>query len=163
MLQRHQNEKNCQQSTFLARIIYSLSLSFFFFRIRSFFAPLFGAWFPSLCLGRRGLFFPQNKPIRQPFPLRTRKCPFDFPSRKLCLFLSLFRRASFALFSFLAEDIYILLYSSSSLVVWRSKSARGKIIVGETIRFFRDSFRARVSSVTLSWKRVDWKRVDWRR
>lgn len=109
MLQRHQNEKNCQQSTFLARIIYSLSLSFFFFRIRSFFAPLFGAWFPSLCLGRRGLFFPQNKPIRQPFPLRTRKCPFDFPSRKLCLFLSLFRRALlFALFSFLAEDIYIL-------------------------------------------------------
>ena len=109
MLQRHQNEKNCQQSTFLARIIYSLSLSFFFFRIRSFFAPLFGAWFPSLCLGRRGLFFPQNKPIRQPFPLRTHKCPFDFPSRKLCLFLSLFRRALlFALFSFLAEDIYIL-------------------------------------------------------
>jgi len=109
VLQRHQNEKNCQQSTFLARIIYSLSLSFFFFRIRSFFAPLFGAWFPSLCLGRRGLFFPQNKPIRQPFPLRTRKCPFDFPSRKLCLFLSLFRRALlFALFSFLAEDIYIL-------------------------------------------------------
>ena len=50
------------------------------------------------------------------------------------------------------------LYSSSSLVVWRSKSARGKIIVGETIRFFRDSFRARVSSVTLSWKRVDWRR-----
>jgi len=109
VLQRHQNEKNCQQSTFLARIIYSLSLSFFFFRIRSFFAPLFGAWFPSLCLGRQGLFFPQNKPIRQPFPLRTRKCPFDFPSRKLCLFLSLFRRALlFALFSFLAEDIYIL-------------------------------------------------------
>ena len=108
MLQRHQNEKNCQQSTFLARIIYSLSLSFFFFRIRSFFAPLFGAWFPSLCLGRQGIVFPQNKPIRQPFPLRTRKCPFDFPSRKLCLFLSLFRRASFALFSFLAEDIYIL-------------------------------------------------------
>ena len=109
MLQRHQNEKNCQQSTFLARIIYSLSLSFFFFRIRSFFAPLFGAWFPSLCLGRQGIVFPQNKPIRQPFPLRTRKCPFDFPSRKLCLFLSLFRRALlFALFSFLAEDIYIL-------------------------------------------------------
>jgi len=109
VLQRHQNEKNCQQSTFLARIIYSLSLSFFFFRIRSFFAPLFGAWFPSLCLGRQGIVFPQNKPIRQPFPLRTRKCPFDFPSRKLCLFLSLFRRALlFALFSFLAEDIYIL-------------------------------------------------------
>lgn len=109
MLQRHQNEKNCQQSTFLARIIYSLSLSFFFFRIRSFFAPLFGAWFPSLCLGRQGIVFPQNKPIRQPFPLRTHKCPFDFPSRKLCLFLSLFRRALlFALFSFLAEDIYIL-------------------------------------------------------
>ena len=145
MLQRHQNEKNCQQSTFLARIIYSLSLSFFFFRIRSFFAPLFGAWFPSLCLGRRGLFFPQNKPIRQPFPLRTHKCPFDFPSRKLCLFLSLFRRALlFALFSFLAEDIYIL-YILLLLSSFGDPRARVEKSSSGRRSVFLDTLSARVS------------------
>ena len=79
--QAHQNEKICQQSTFLTFIIYghtlslSLLLSFFFFRrIRSFFA-FFGAWVSSLGGDTQGILFPQNKPLRQPFPLRIHKCP----------------------------------------------------------------------------------------
>ena len=152
----HQNEKICQhamQSTFLTVIIYSslslsLLLSFFFLRVRSFFV-FFGAWFPSQTRN----IIPQKKPIRQPFPLHTRFKSETFHRENAYFSLTHSCRASFALFSFLAEDIYIFFFFS--LVVWRSKRARRKNhLIGETIRFFRYSFRARFSS---SVKRFDWR------
>ena len=107
----HQNEKICQhamQSTFLTVIIYSslslsLLLSFFFLRVRSFFV-LFGAWFPSQTRN----IIPQKKPIRQPFPLHTRFKSETFHRENAYFSLTHSCRASFALFSFLAEDIYTL-------------------------------------------------------
>ena len=109
----HQNEKICQhamQSTFLTVIIYSslalsLLLSFFFLRVRSFFV-FFGAWFPSQTRN----IIPQKKPIRQPFPLHTRFKSETFHRENAYFSLTHSCRASFAIFSFLAEDIYTTLY-----------------------------------------------------
>ena len=111
---QNQNEKICQQSTFLTFIIYSslsLSLAFVLFlgSIRSF-SPLFGAWFPSLCLGRRGILFPQKKPIRQCFPLHTRFKSETSYQENAYFSLSHSCGALFILFSFLAEEIYTLTF-----------------------------------------------------
>jgi hypothetical protein len=114
---QNQNEKICQQSTFLTFIIYSslsLSLAFVLFlgSIRSFFAsfwcvvslPLFGQ------LGRQGILFPQKKPIRQCFPLHTRFKSETSYRENAYFSLSHLRGALFILFSFLAEDIYTLTF-----------------------------------------------------
>ena len=111
---QNQNEKICQQSTFLTFIIYSslsLSLAFVLFlgSIRSF-SPLFGAWFPSLCLGRQGILFPQKKPIRQCFPLHTRFKSETSYQENAYFSLSHSCGALFILFSFLAEEIYTLTF-----------------------------------------------------
>ena len=111
---QNQNEKICQQSTFLTFIIYSslsLSLAFVLFlgSIRSF-SPLFGAWFPSLCLGRQGILFPQKKPIRQCFPLHTRFKSETSYRENAYFSLSHSCGALCILFSFLAEDIYTLTF-----------------------------------------------------
>ena len=108
---QNQNEKICQQSTFLTVIIYSslsLSLAFVLFlgSIRSFFAsfwcvvslPLFGQ------LGRQGILFPQKKPIRQCFPLHTRFKSETSYRENAYFSLSHSRGALCILFSFLAED-----------------------------------------------------------
>ena len=127
---QNQNEKICQQSTFLTFIIYSslsLSLAFVLFlgSIRSF-SPLFGAWFPSLCLGRQGILFPQKKPIRQCFPLHTRFKSETSYRENAYFSLSHSRGALCILFSFLAEDIYTLTFFFFSRC-WRSKRARIRV------------------------------------
>ena len=116
---QNQNEKICQQSTFLTFIIYSslsLSLAFVLFlgqgSIRSFFAsfwcvvslPLFGQ------LGRQGILFPQKKPIRQCFPLHTRFKSETSYRENAYFSLSHSCGALFILFSFLAEEIYTLTF-----------------------------------------------------
>ena len=129
--QAHQNEKICQQSTFLTFIIYGHTLSRFLSCFRSFsfdafdpFSPFLVRGFPPFVWGdTQGILFPQNKPLRQPFPLRIHKCPrLSIEKTLLSLSLSLFRRAlfvpSFLVFS--GRYIYIYLYSSS-LVVWISQ------------------------------------------
>lgn len=130
---QNQNEKICQQSTFLTFIIYSslsLSLAFVLFlgSIRSFFAsfwcvvslPLFGQ------LGRQGILFPQKKPIRQCFPLHTRFKSETSYRENAYFSLSHLRGALFILFSFLAEDIYTLTFFFFSRC-WRSKRARSRV------------------------------------
>ena len=117
--QAHQNEKICQQSTFLTFIIYghtlslSLLLSFFFFRrIRSFFA-FFGAWVSSLCLGRhpRNIIPPKQTPQAAFSPAHTQVSEtFHRENSSLSLSLSFAERCLFLPFSFLAEDIYIYIY-----------------------------------------------------
>ena len=155
--QAHQNEKICQQSTFLTFIIYSslaLSLPFVLFLTHSIiFRPFW--WVVSLPLfGKTRNIIPPKETHPAAFsPAYTRQVR-DFPSRKrLFLSLSLVQSVVCPFLVFSGRYIYFI-YSSSSLVVWRSKRARGKNqLIGETIRFFRYSFRARFSSV----KRFDWR------
>jgi len=112
---QNQNEKICQQSTFLTFIIIyaslSLSLAFVLFlgSIRSF-SPLFGAWFPSLCFWRQGILFPQKKPIRQCFPLHTRFKSETSYRENAYFSLSHSCGALCIHFSFLAEDIHTLTF-----------------------------------------------------
>ena len=128
---QNQNEKICQQSTFLTFIIIyaslSLSLAFVLFlgSIRSF-SPLFGAWFPSLCLGETRNIIPQKKPIRQCFPLHTRFKSETSYRENAYFSLSHSRGALCILFSFLAEDIYTLTFFFFSRC-WRSKRARIRV------------------------------------
>ena len=108
---QNQNEKICQQSTFLTFIIYSslsLSLAFVLFlgSIRSF-SPLFGAWFPSLCLGRQGILFPQKKPIPSVFsPAYTLQVRDFLPRKRLFLSLSLVRSVVYPFLVFSGRNIY---------------------------------------------------------
>jgi len=108
---QNQNEKICQQSTFLTFIIYSslsLSLAFVLFlgSIRSF-SPLFGAWFPSLCLGRQGILFPQKKPIPSVFsPAYTLQVRDFLPRKRLFLSLSLVRSVVYPFLVFSGRYIY---------------------------------------------------------
>ena len=115
---QNQNEKICQQSTFLTFIIYSslsLSLSCFVLflgqgSIRSFFASFWCVVSFSLCLGRQGILVPQKKPIRQSFPLHTRFKSETSYQENAYFSLSHLRGALCILFSFLAEDIYTLIF-----------------------------------------------------
>ena len=108
---QNQNEKICQQSTFLTFIIYSslsLSLAFVLFlgSIRSF-SPLFGAWFPSLCLGRQGILFPQKKSIPSVFsPAYTLQVRDFLPRKRLFLSLSLVRSVVYPFLVFSGRYIY---------------------------------------------------------
>ena len=128
---QNQNEKICQQSTFLTFIIIyaslSLSLAFVLFlgSIRSF-SPLFGAWFPSLCFWRQGILFPQKKPIRQCFPLHTRFKSETSYRENAYFSLSHSCGALCIHFSFLAEDIHTLTFFFFSRC-WRSKRARIRV------------------------------------
>ena len=130
---QNQNEKICQQSTFLTFIIIyaslSLSLAFVLFlgSIRSFFAsfwcvvslPLFGET-------RNINLFPQKKPIRQCFPLHTRFKSETSYRENAYFSLSHLRGALCILFSFLAEDIYTLTFFFFSRCL-RSKRARSRV------------------------------------
>ena len=113
---QNQNEKICQQSTFLTFIIYSslsLSLAFVLFlgqgSIRSFFAsfwcvvslPLFGQ------LGRQGILFPQKKPIPSVFsPAYTLQVRDFLPRKRLFLSLSLVRSVVYPFLVFSGRNIY---------------------------------------------------------
>jgi hypothetical protein len=112
---QNQNEKICQQSTFLTFIIIysslSLSLAFVLFlgSIRSFFAsfccvvslPLFGE--------TRNII-PPKETHRQCFPLHTRFKSETSYQENAYFSLSHLRGALCILFSFLAEDIYTLTF-----------------------------------------------------
>ena len=147
--QAHQNEKICQQSTFLTFIIYSslaLSLPFVLFLTHSIiFRPFWGEWFPSLCLGRRGILFPQKKPIRQPFPLHTHVRSETFHRENAFFSLSHLCRALFALFSFLAEDIYTLYILLLLSLFGDPRERVGKINSSGRRSVFLDTLSARVS------------------
>ena len=117
--QAHQNEKICQQSTFLTFIIYGHTLSRFLSCFRSFSFDAFDHFSPFLVRGFLPLFGKTRNIIP---PKQTPQAAFspahsqDFPSRKLfSLSLSLFRRAlfvpSFLVFSGRYIYIYILLLS----------------------------------------------------
>lgn len=114
---QNQNEKICQQSTFLTFIIYSsLSLSLFCFvlflgqgSIRSFFAsfwcvvslPLFGE--------TRNIIPPKETHPAAFSPAHTQVSETSYQENAY-FSLSHLCRALFALFSFLAEDIYTLIF-----------------------------------------------------
>lgn len=111
---QNQNEKICQQSTFLTFIIYSslsLSLAFVLFlgSIRSFFASFWCV--VSLPLfGETRNIIPPKETHRQCFPLHTRFKSETSYQENAYFSLSHLRGALFILFSFLAEDIYTLTF-----------------------------------------------------
>lgn len=111
---QNQNEKICQQSTFLTFIIYSslsLSLAFVLFlgSIRSFFASFWCV--VSLPLfGETRNIIPPKETHRQCFPLHTRFKSETSYRENAYFSLSHLRGALFILFSFLAEDIYTLTF-----------------------------------------------------
>ena len=114
---QNQNEKICQQSTFLTFIIYSsLSLSLFCFvlflgqgSIRSFFASFWCVVSPPL-FGETRNIIPPKETHRQCFPLHTRFKSETSYQENAYFSLSHLRGALFILFSFLAEDIYTLTF-----------------------------------------------------
>ena len=112
---QNQNEKICQQSTFLTFIIIyaslSLSLAFVLFlgSIRSFFASFWCV--VSLPLfGETRNIIPPKETHRQCFPLHTRFKSETSYQENAYFSLSHLRGALFILFSFLAEDIYTLTF-----------------------------------------------------
>lgn len=111
---QNQNEKICQQSTFLTFIIYSslsLSLAFVLFlgSIRSFFASFWCV--VSLPLfGETRNIIPPKETHRQCFPLHTRFKSETSYQENAYFSLSHSCGALFILFSFLAEDIYTLTF-----------------------------------------------------
>ena len=112
---QNQNEKICQQSTFLTFIIYSslsLSLAFVLFLAKHsiIFRLFLVRGFPPSVWGRQGILFPQKKPIRQCFPLHTRFKSETSYRENAYFSLSHSCGALFILFSFLAEEIYTLTF-----------------------------------------------------
>ena len=161
--QAHQNEKICQQSTFLTFIIYGHTLSRFLSCFRSFSFDAFDHFSPFLVRGFLPLFGKTRNIIP---PKQTPQAAFspahsqDFPSRKLfslSLSLSFAERCLFLPFSFLAEDIYIYIFFFSRCLDLpeRRRERVGKIIIGETIRFFRYSFRAFIFRETLQFEKPE--------
>ena len=141
----------------MATLSLAFSLAFvLFLSTHSIIFRLFWCVVSSLCLGRQGILFPQNKPLRQPFPLRIHKT-FHRENSSLSLSLSFAERCLFLPFSFLAEDIYIYIFFFSRCLDLpeRRRERVGKIIIGETIRFFRYSFRAFIFRETLQFEKPE--------
>ena len=117
---QNQNEKICQQSTFLTFIIYSslsLSLAFVLFlgSIRSFFASFWCVVSLPLFFETRNIIPP--KETHQVFsPAYTLQVRDFLPRKRLFLSLSLARSVVYPFLVF-SGRLYILSRSSSSLVV----------------------------------------------
>ena len=163
---QNQNEKICQQSTFLTFIIYSslsLSLAFVLFlgSIRSFFAsfwcvvslPLFGQ------LGRQGILFPKETHPSVFSPAYTLQVRDFLPRKRLFLSLSLARSVVYPFLVFSGRNIYshVLLLLSLFEEIQESAYTSKKIISSGRRSVFLDTLSfARFSSSAkrfFNWRR----------
>ena len=148
---QNQNEKICQQSTFLTFIIIysSLSLSLFCFvlflgqgSIRSFFASFWCVVSPPLFGETRNIIPPKETHPSVFSPAYTLQVRDFLPRKRLFLSLSLARSVVYPFLVFSGRYIYshILLLLSLCGRSKRARTSKKIISSGETIRFFRYSF-----------------------